>query len=98
MKRLFHGLAALPLLAGTVLAQPMQLTDKQMDKVSAGFLEIDRSNTSLVVVSLFFRPYLLDETPQYDRPLYLLSVYGQPDFFSVAAHFGQPATPPITVP
>ena len=97
MKRLFHGLAALPLLAGTVLAQPMQLTDKQMDKVSAGFLEIDRSNTSLVVVSLFFRPYLLDETPNTIGcpTCYLLIVNPT---FSVAAHFGQPSTPPITVP
>jgi hypothetical protein len=97
MKRLFRGLAALPLLAGTVLAQPMQLTDKQMDKVSAGFLEIDVSNTSLVVVSLFFRPYLLDETPNTIgcSTCYLLMVNPT---FSVAAHFGQPATPPTTVP
>jgi hypothetical protein len=36
MKRLLHALAALPFLATAASAQPMQLTDNQMDKVTAG--------------------------------------------------------------
>lgn len=64
MKRLLHGLIALPFLAGAALAQqPMQLTSKQMDQVTAGFLEIDLSNTSATAVSIFQRPYLTDSTP-----------------------------------
>ena len=55
MTRVFYGLAALPLLAGVALAQPkpshdvsapakqpMQLSEQQMDKVTAGWnLSID---------------------------------------------------------
>jgi hypothetical protein len=40
MKKLLGALAALPLLTGAGLAwagQPVQLTDKQMDRVTAGF-------------------------------------------------------------
>jgi len=38
MKTLFMALAALPLLAGAAAAgQPQPLSDKQMDKVTAGF-------------------------------------------------------------
>jgi hypothetical protein len=36
MKKLLHGFAALPFLASTALAQPMPLTDSQMDRVAAG--------------------------------------------------------------
>lgn len=56
MKKLLYGLAALPLLAGVALAdQPMQLSDKQMDKVTAGFdlNVIERSNTSWTQVSIY---------------------------------------------
>jgi hypothetical protein len=55
MKKLLCGLAALPLFAGVALAQPLQLTNTQMDKVTAGFtvLETDLSNTSAVLVSVY---------------------------------------------
>jgi hypothetical protein len=49
MKKLLCGLAALPFLAGVALAgESMQLSDKQMDKVTAGFdlTAIEISNTS----------------------------------------------------
>jgi hypothetical protein len=49
MKKWLFGMAVLPFLAGVALAgQPMQLNDKQMDKVTAGFelFETDISNTS----------------------------------------------------
>jgi hypothetical protein len=64
MKTLLYGIAALPLLATVALAQPpvpsndrapMQLSENQMDKVTAGFgfLETDLSNTGLVIVSVY---------------------------------------------
>lgn len=69
MTRMFFGLAALPLLAGVALAetpkqsnhsialakQPMLLSEKQMDKVTAGWdlLETDVFNTGLVFVSVY---------------------------------------------
>jgi hypothetical protein len=49
MKSVLYGLAALPFLAGVAAAgQPMQLSDNQMDKVTAGFAFniIETSNTS----------------------------------------------------
>jgi hypothetical protein len=97
MKKLFHGLAALPFLAAGALAQPMQLTDRQMDKVTAGFLEIDVSNTSLTIVSIFFKPYLLDETPNFIGCPGCFLLISTPTF-SVASHFGQPSTPPTAPP
>ena len=69
MKRLIYGLAALQLLAGAAMAQqpmashPMQLTNEQMDKVTARVLETDMSDTSTTVVSIFQRPYLTDSAP-----------------------------------
>ena len=55
MKKLLCGVAALPFLAGVALAQPLQLTSSQMDRVTAGFslLETDLSNTSAVTVSVY---------------------------------------------
>ena len=56
MKGLLYGLAVLPFFAGIALAgQPMQLSDKQMDKVTAGFslCETDVSNTSWTQVSIY---------------------------------------------
>lgn len=80
MNRRVCGLAAASLLmSGTAVAQPVQLSNSQMDNTTAGFLEIDRSNTSYTVVSLFQTPnmfvpflntvdcsncYLLIETPR----------------------------------
>jgi len=70
MRRLLHGLAILPFLGGAAWSEPPQLTKSdpirltsaQMDKVSAGFFEIDRSNTSVTMVDIFQRAYLLEPT------------------------------------
>lgn len=56
MKKLLYGLAALPFLAGVALAdQPVQLSDTQMDKITAGFdlSVIERSNTSWTQISIY---------------------------------------------
>jgi len=57
MTKLILGLATLPLLAGVALAAPIQLTDRQMDKIAAGadFMEEDDSNGAIVVVSVHER-------------------------------------------
>jgi len=87
MNRFLCALAALPLFAGAAVAQPAPLTSRQMDRVTAGFLEIDASNTSLTVVSIFQRPYLTDPTPNtiVCPGCYLLIVTPT---FSVASQFG----------
>jgi len=98
MRRLAFSVAAvLPFfVAGAVAAQPAQLTNDQMDKVSAGFLEIDRSNTSVTAVSIFFRPYLLDPTP---NTIVCSSCYLviNSSLLSVASQFG-PGIPSATFP
>ncbi len=63
MTKLFCGIAAVSLIAGVAMAEPqksnapgkssvVQLSDKQMDKVNAGFLfrELDVANTSVTAV------------------------------------------------
>jgi hypothetical protein len=87
MKKLLLGLAALPLLAATSLAQPQPLADKQMDKVSAGHLEIDVSNTSTTVVSIWRQVYLTDGSPNTIScsTCYLLILSPT---FSVSSQFG----------
>jgi hypothetical protein len=67
MTSVLYGLAALPLLAGVALAEtpkqsnvakhPMQLSELQMDKVTAGWdlREIDVFNTGIVWVSVYER-------------------------------------------
>lgn len=55
MKRFLFGLAALPFLAGVSLAaQPVPLSDTQMDKVTAGFdfAELDIQNGGTVFVAI----------------------------------------------
>ena len=55
MKRLLFGLAALPFLAGVSLAaDPVPLSDKQMDTVTAGFdfRELDIQNGGSVWVGI----------------------------------------------
>lgn len=82
MKRLLYGLAALPLLAGVALAgQPMQLSDKQMDNVTAGFdlNVIERSNTSWTQVSIY-------STAPVSCSLCYLSISSRP--FSIELAFG----------
>lgn len=97
MRKILYMLMSLPFLVATASAAPQQLSDTQMDKVSAGFLEIDVSNTSLTVLSLFFRPFLLDDSPNTIGcpTCYLLIVSPA---FSIASSFGPPTTPPVTVP
>jgi hypothetical protein len=58
MKRLLYGVAALPFLAGVALAQPMQLTSRQMDRVTAGWdlFVTEVSNTSWTQVSVYNKP------------------------------------------
>jgi hypothetical protein len=93
MKRLLHGIAALPFLAGVASAQePMQLTNQQMDKVTAGFLEIDMSNTSVTAVSRFQRGYLTDPTPNVITCPGCYLLINSPTF-SVAAQFGPTFSP-----
>jgi hypothetical protein len=56
MRKLLCGLAALPFLASVALAdQPVQLSDKQMDKVTAGFdlRKTEISNTSWTQISIY---------------------------------------------
>ena len=51
MRRLgFVVAAVLSLVAGAAAAQPVQLTNNQMDRVAAGHLEILLSNSSVTVV------------------------------------------------
>jgi hypothetical protein len=59
MRRFLFGLAALPFLAGVSLAaDPVPLTDKQMDRVTAGFdfAEIDVQNGGTVVLGVNVLP------------------------------------------
>jgi hypothetical protein len=62
--KLLYGLAALPLIAGVALAEPvksndgkkpMQLSDQQMDKVSAGwhYQSVEGFNTGFVVERVY---------------------------------------------
>lgn len=88
MKTIVCGVASLSLIASVALAQqPLQLTSEQMDKVTAGFLEIDVSNTSATAVSLFQRPYLTDATPNFIACPGCYLLINSPTF-SVAAQFG----------
>lgn len=62
MKKLLMGMAMLPFLAGSTLAQePMQLSQTQMDKVTAGWdlLETEVGNTSITTVSIYKTPNTL---------------------------------------
>jgi len=58
IKTLIYGLATLPLLVGVAIAAPKQpLSDRQMDKVTAGwdFFELTVSNESATVVAVHER-------------------------------------------
>ena len=93
IKTIVCGVAFLSLIASVALAQqPLQLTSEQMDQVTAGFLEIDVSNTSAAAVSIFQRPYLTDPTPNsiVCPGCYLL--INSPTF-SVGAQFGPTFSP-----
>lgn len=90
MKRLMYGIAALPLLTSLAFAgQPVQLTDHQMDKVTAGivFSETDIFNSIAVRVDI----------NQTERPLCgaadcVLSI--QSPNFNLQASFIAPPAPP----
>jgi hypothetical protein len=58
MKRLLFGLALLPFLSLAAHAQPSQLSESQMDGVTAGFglVEHDISNTSTSAISIYKGP------------------------------------------
>ena len=59
MNKLLYGLAVLPFVAGVAMAQPpVQLSDNQMDKVTAGWglRELDVSNTSVTLVTVYHTP------------------------------------------
>ena len=87
MKRLLHAFAVLPFLVATAAAQPMQLSNDQMDKIHAGYFELDLSNTSATIVSIFQRPYLTDPTPNtISCPSCFLLIVTPT--FSVASQFG----------
>lgn len=88
IKTIVCGVASLSLFAGAAMAQqPVQLTSEQMDKVTAGFLEIDVSNTSATAVSLFQRAYLTEPTPNFINCPGCYLLINSPTF-SVAAQFG----------
>jgi hypothetical protein len=104
MNRLISGLAALPLLVGAASAQesarltsqqPVRLTNQQMDKVNGGFLEVEVSNTSTTVLSLFQRSTLTEPTDNFVACSNCFLVINSPTF-AFAASFGPGAT--FTVP
>lgn len=78
MTKVLYGLAALPLLMGVAFAapaqsnqskalvkQPTQLSEQQMDKVTAGwdFLEIDIYNTGVSIVAVWQKTPLTPANP-----------------------------------
>jgi hypothetical protein len=90
MTKLLYGVAALPFLAGVAFAgEPMQLSDKQMDKVTAGFdlRETNISNTSWTQVSIYAGSLTTCS-------LCYLSIANNPAF-QVEAAFGPVPNPPI---
>jgi hypothetical protein len=93
MKSFLYGLAVLPFLAGVALAgEPMQLSDKQMDRVTAGFdiSELDVSNTSWVYVSVDQFPNPVTGVSSHDCPNgCYLDISSPRGGLSVAAQFGQ---------
>jgi hypothetical protein len=91
MKRYLHGLAALPLFAGVAMAhEPMTLTSQQLDKVTAGFKEVDASNTSLTVLTIWQRAYLTNDTGNFVSCSTCYLVISTPTI-SIASHFGPTA-------
>jgi len=90
MQRLLYGLAALPLLfGGPSLAQPIQLSNAEMDQVSAGFFELDTSNTSVTAISHFNRINFLTPTPNTITCSSCYLLLNSPTF-SVASQIGPP--------
>jgi hypothetical protein len=98
MKGLLYGVVALPFLAGIAWAQqPMQLTNKQMDRVTAGTFIEEISNTSATAVSIFQTPSLLESTPNAFTCSDCYLVINSPKF-SLAAQFGPGFSPGTVFP
>jgi hypothetical protein len=93
--KLLHGLAALPFLTAAALAQPIQLTDRQMDKVSAGFFEVDRGNTSVTVLSLWRNYHLGDDTPNFVKCSSCYLVIDSPTFSFASSFYSRS---PFSIP
>lgn len=90
--KLLHALAALPFFAAAASAHPVQLSDKQMDKINAGFLEITTSNQSLNVISLWRVASIRDETtPNFIKCDSCFLLISSPTF-AVAAAFSPTAS------
>jgi hypothetical protein len=93
MKTIVCGVASLSVIASVALAQqPVQLTNQQMDKIAAGTLILEMSNTSATAVSIFQRAYLTEPTPNVIvcPGCYLLI---NSLTFSIAAQFGPTFSP-----
>jgi len=58
MKALLYGIAALPFIATLAVAQPLQLSNSQMDKVNAGFSDFETLvwNSGATQVSIYSTP------------------------------------------
>jgi hypothetical protein len=81
------------LVAGAAFAQPpVELTSEQMDKVTAGTLIIETSNTSATAVSLFQRAFLTEPTPNLIVCTGCYLLINSPTF-SVASQFGPTFSP-----
>lgn len=97
MNKLVCGLAASLLMSASAFAQPTPLSNADMDKVSAGFFELDNSNTSTVAISIWRRTSLGAPTPNTLQcsGCYLLIVTPT---FSIGATFGPATTAPVGPP
>jgi len=88
MKPLLRVLAFFPLLTGAAFAQqPIQLSNQQMDNVTAGFMEVDLSNTSATGISIFQRAWVTESTPNFIACSSCFLVISTPTI-SVASQFG----------
>lgn len=98
MKTLTYGLAAASLfLSGSALAQPAELTSAQLDQVTAGFFELDTSNTSTTAVSIWRIPYLGDPSPNTVHCSGCYLVITSP-ILSIASAFNPISSPPYGPP
>lgn len=96
MKKLLFGLAALPFLAGVAsAAQPVQLSDAQMDRVTAGFAAAaDASSFSLGRIV-----YAATATNADVRPIATLSGYeASLTLYASNAYSGAAATALSSIP
>jgi hypothetical protein len=94
MKKLICGLAASSLLLGaSAVAQPIQLSNPEMDRVNAGFFELDMGNTSTVAVSIWRTESMYTPTPNTIHCTGCYMVIVTPHI-AVGAIFGPTSTPP----